>query len=179
MPSTFLSVNQNGSNLVQTLLSIISSYAENPGITFKVLFVKSNTPTQWHWATSWKNRVIPWLMSILNSFFKDQFYISYRYYDECRHQYEFLKFTLIFLRFQTILYTPYFCRFWNNKMLSRIVVGTTLTQEKRQSIWNFILGIMNSLWYWMASSSPKRKNKTWNKTSFSVRICICMKTYFA
>ena len=32
MPSTFLSMNQNGSNLVQVLLSIFSSYAENPGI---------------------------------------------------------------------------------------------------------------------------------------------------
>ena len=32
MLSTFFSVNQNGSNLVQVLLSNISSYAENPGI---------------------------------------------------------------------------------------------------------------------------------------------------
>ena len=37
-------------------------------------------------------------------------------------------------QFETLEYAPYFGRFWNNKMLSRIVVRTTLTQEKGQSV---------------------------------------------
>ena len=82
----------------------------------------------------------------------------------------FSKFTNHFVNkyLQPTHYAPYFGRFWNNKMLSRIVVRTTLTQEKGQSVWDFILGIMNSLGYRMASSSPKRQiEKHLKNISFS------------